>query len=185
MTIKKHIFFLLTACAWMPSALAMEPAVIWVKITRESTEAAQECIQGFKENPGDEVPEHGIIIVRTPVKYNLGAAVQEQLYCQLDAPRRVKVRSGASLPSNNDLQPWEKHFFEKLNLKSLQSCPNKSIIFGALPKGAPHLPLVTAKALLQHKKCWLVVQELEGADKEVRDLFTSSEDHSFITAELE
>jgi len=179
------MLFLLTACTLAPAALAMKPVQIdYAEVNHEAIEDARKFIQELKANPGDEIPEHGIIIVRAPVLGNLGAAVQDQLYCQLEAPRQVKVSTGPNLLSNNYQQPWEKQFFEKLNLKSLQSYPDKSIIFGALPKGAKHLPLVTAKALLKKKKCWLVVQTLASADKGTRDLFTSSEDHSVITAEL-
>jgi len=181
----------------MPSAFAMESEKsdrdYNIKVTPEhatakAREMALEClaeVQQRRRHYSKEVPHYGIIVVRTPVPENVGVELQVQLQHHLELSRQEHIeRPTASQLAKSTFQPWQRSFIEKLNLKSLQNCPDKSIIFGAFPKGTRHLPLVTAEALLQAKRCWLVVQQQETLDKYEKDLFTSGDDQSFVTAEI-
>ncbi len=193
----KHILLLLTACTWVPSAFAMKSEksdrdysinVTPVHATAKAREMALYCLEEVQKRHrhySKELPSHGIIVVRTPVPENVGVELQVQLQHHLELSREEHIeRSTASQLAQSNFQPWQRSFIEKLNLKSLQNCPDKSIIFGAFPKGTPHLPLVTAEALLQAKRCWLVVQQQETFDKCEKDLFTSGDDQSFVAAEI-
>jgi len=147
------------------------------------------CMEELKKSTLDKrLDTHGIIVIRTPAADDVGGALQRSIWSTLECSRK---RRNGDLQTNNrylndyDKQAWQESFLSKVTLESLESRSTKSVIFCALLKGTTdHLPLVTAWNLLKQRNCWLIIQQLEGADKEAPNLFASPDDSSFISADV-
>jgi hypothetical protein len=202
---------LFAACAWMSSLFAMErgqytietPAAICESMCRTGGCSFEPIIKGLKKRLGF-MPSYGIIVVRLDVGTSFklcsrpfSLSLRHELLITLDAQDREqniqrekleRRRNGASDSTNSEHpQKWSCGHLEKLNLKSLERAPKKSVLFCALPQDAQHLPLITAHAVLGGNMQWLIVQELwakNATDSESPRLFNSSDDIPFITMSI-
>jgi hypothetical protein len=148
-------------------------------------------LRGTSQGNLSPLPHHGLIVIHAPLnggsRVSLSSAIQEKLFNTLAYESKTEVERFLSTPFEarrdaHDPKPWEYDFIEALDHKSLAQAPKKSVLLCALPRDAQYLPLVVAKAMLAKNKQWLIVQQLAPKKHASRpELFTSSEDKSFVT----